>query len=108
MLQSLGLLALAGLASAAGPLHHKPEPHFPEPHGPEPHEPSSTVDWETAFTATPAADVAAAAATAKTSSPTSHVRGKAFQRLIIFYFENEDYDKAAGDRTYQLPFRSHV
>lgn len=54
--------------------------------------------WETKYTATASADVAKAAATAKTSSPTSHVKGKAFDRLAIIYFENQNYDKSFGDR----------
>jgi acid phosphatase len=49
-------------------------------------------------TATGTADVAAAAATAKTSSPTSHVPGKAFDRIAIIWLENTDYDKSVGDR----------
>ena len=49
-------------------------------------------------TATGTAAVAAAAATAKTSSPTSHVPGKAFDRIAIIWLENTDYDMAAGDR----------
>ncbi|EFY85134.1 hypothetical protein J3459_003942 [Metarhizium acridum] len=53
--------------------------------------------WETSYTATGTADVAKAAATAKTSSPTSHVKGKAFDRLAIIYFENQNYDKSFGD-----------
>ncbi|OAQ72263.1 acid phosphatase [Pochonia chlamydosporia 170] len=53
--------------------------------------------WETKYTATASADVAKAAATAKTSSPTSHVKGKAFDRLAIIYFENQNYDKSFGD-----------
>ncbi|EFQ31499.1 phosphoesterase [Colletotrichum graminicola] len=60
---------------------------------------SATTDggWETRYTATGAADVAAAAATAKTSSPTSNVTGKAFDRFVIIWNENTDYEKALGD-----------
>ncbi|OAQ96073.1 hypothetical protein LLEC1_06267 [Akanthomyces lecanii] len=54
-------------------------------------------NWETRYTATGVQDVAAAAATAKTSSPTSKVPGKAFDRLVIIYFENQNYDKSIGD-----------
>ena len=57
------------------------------------------ISWETQYTATGTADVAKAAATAKTSSPTSHVKGKAFDRLAIIYFENQNYDKSFGDGT---------
>ncbi|KAJ2972701.1 hypothetical protein NQ176_g7008 [Zarea fungicola] len=63
--------------------------------------PQSTY-WETKYTATGVADVAAAAATAKTSSPTSHVPGKAFDRLVIVYFENQDYDKSIGDPNFKF------
>jgi hypothetical protein len=49
-------------------------------------------------TATGTADVAAAAATAKTSSPTSNVKGKAFDRFVVVWLENTDYDKSIGDR----------
>ncbi|KAF1990474.1 acid phosphatase phoa [Aulographum hederae CBS 113979] len=48
-------------------------------------------------TQTSPADVAAAAATAITRSPTSNVKGKAFDRIAIIWLENTDYDKAAGD-----------
>ena len=48
-------------------------------------------------TVTRATDVAAAAATALTSSPTSNVPGKAFNRFVIIWLENTDYLKAAGD-----------
>ncbi|KAF4929557.1 Acid phosphatase [Colletotrichum viniferum] len=58
---------------------------------------SSTVGWETAYTATGTAAVYAAAATAKTSSPTSKVKGKAFDRFVVIWNENTDYEKAAGD-----------
>ncbi|KAK1982265.1 phosphoesterase [Colletotrichum cereale] len=62
-----------------------------------PNSTSTTGGWETRYTATGAADVAAAAATAKTSSPTSNVTGKAFDRFVIIWNENTDYDKARGD-----------
>lgn len=56
------------------------------------------LGWETRYTATATAQVAAAAATAKTSSPVSNVKGKVFDRIAIIYFENENYAKAIGDR----------
>ena len=87
LFQAVNLLAVAGLA-AAGP-YSKP---------PSQSETPTSSGWETRYTATGSADVAAAAATAKTSSPTSHVKGKAFDRIAIIYFENTDYDKAIGDR----------
>ncbi|KAM6479817.1 phosphoesterase family-domain-containing protein [Trichoderma sp. SZMC 28011] len=81
----VSLLAAAGLASAAAvdKSHCKP--------------PKTTTAWESQYTATGTAAVAAAAATAKTSSPTSHVKGKAFDRFVVIYFENQDYSKADGD-----------
>jgi hypothetical protein len=56
-------------------------------------------------TATGTAEVAAAAATAKTSSPTSNVKGKVFDRFVVIWLENTDYDKAVGDRQYSLSQR---
>ena len=50
------------------------------------------------YTATSASDVYAAQATAKTESPTSNVRGKAFDRFVVIWLENTDYTKAVGDR----------
>ena len=55
-------------------------------------------------TATGTAAVAAAAATAKTESPTSHVPGKAFDRIAIIWLENTDYTMAVGDRK---PFKGN-
>lgn len=54
---------------------------------------------ENMYTATGTAEVAAAAATAKTLSPTSNVKGKAFDRIAIIWLENTDYDMAINDRT---------
>ncbi|TVY82471.1 Acid phosphatase [Lachnellula suecica] len=53
-------------------------------------------------TATDAADVYAAQATAKSASPTSHVAGKAFNRYVSVWFENTDYDMAAADPNFQF------
>jgi acid phosphatase len=78
LFQAVTILAVAGLA-----LGHVKE---------------DKTGWETKYTATGTAEVAAAAATAKTSSPTSKVKGKAFDRIAIIYFENENYEKAFGDR----------
>ena len=61
---------------------------------------SAPVSWETVYTPTPTAEVAAAAATAETTSPTSHVKGKAFDRMVIIWFENTDYDKSLFDRKF--------
>ncbi|KAI1170068.1 acid phosphatase phoa [Nemania sp. FL0916] len=52
---------------------------------------------ENMYTATGTAEVAAAAATAKTESPTSHVKGKAFDRFVVIWLENTDYDMAIND-----------
>lgn len=49
-------------------------------------------------TATARSDVLAAQATALTRSPTSNVKGKVFDRYVSIWFENTDYDMAAGDR----------
>lgn len=51
-------------------------------------------------TKTSAVDVARAAATARTNSPTSSVKGLAFDRIAIIWLENTDYAKAVGDRMY--------
>jgi hypothetical protein len=48
-------------------------------------------------TATDVADVYAAQATALTLSPTSRVKGKAFDRYVSIWFENTDYETAAAD-----------
>ncbi|TVY86527.1 putative acid phosphatase [Lachnellula willkommii] len=53
-------------------------------------------------TATDTADVYAAQATARTSSPTSHVKGKAFDRYVSIWFENTDFDMAAADPNFQF------
>lgn len=53
---------------------------------------------ENTYTATATSDVAKAAATAKTLSPVTNVKGKAFDRLAIVWLENTDYDMAIGDR----------
>lgn len=49
-------------------------------------------------TLTSPVDVARAAATARTNSPTSNVKGRAFDRIAIIWLENTDYAKAVGDR----------
>lgn len=51
-------------------------------------------------TATDPADVYAAQATAKSESPTSCVKGAAFDRYVSIWFENTDFDMAAADREY--------
>lgn len=55
-------------------------------------------------TKTSPVDVARAAATARTNSPTSSVQGLAFDRIAIIWLENTDYAKAVGDRMYKVPF----
>ena len=52
----------------------------------------------TMYTATAAASVAAARATALTLSPTSNVKGQTFDRFVQIWLENTDYEAAAGDR----------
>ncbi|KAI1631572.1 acid phosphatase phoa [Biscogniauxia mediterranea] len=58
---------------------------------------SVAAQAENTYTATATSNVAQAAATAKTLSPTSHVKGKAFDRIAIIWMENTDYDMAIGD-----------
>jgi hypothetical protein len=57
----------------------------------------STPAASNMYTATAASDVAAAAATALTLHPTSHVKGKSFDRYVQIFFENQDYAIAEGD-----------
>jgi acid phosphatase len=56
-------------------------------------------------TATDPADVYAAQATALTLSPTSNVKGAAFDRYVSIWFENTDYDMAAADRMHSPSIR---
>ncbi|CAK7211576.1 hypothetical protein SBRCBS47491_001171 [Sporothrix bragantina] len=57
----------------------------------------AAVSASVEYTATGTASVAAAAATANTRSPTSNVKGKAFDRLAIIWLENTDFTLAAND-----------
>lgn len=82
-LSSAAVTALVSVAAAAPP--HPPAPS-----------PASSVSP----TATDRADVLAAQATAKSESPVSHVKGKAFDRYVSIWFENTDYDMAAADRMF--------
>ncbi|RCI07913.1 hypothetical protein L249_5888 [Ophiocordyceps polyrhachis-furcata BCC 54312] len=61
-----------------------------------------TDGWQTSYTATATEDVFRAAATAKTTSPTSKVAGKAFDRIAIIWFENQNYEKAVGDANFNF------
>lgn len=62
---------------------------------------------QTQYTATGAAAVAKARATALTESPTSYVKGKTFDRFVTIFLENTDYDSAAADReTPPVPLRA--
>ena len=61
------------------------------------HKSSYTTGAENMYTATQPASVYAAQATALTSSPTSHVGGKVFDRIMIIWNENTDYTMAAND-----------
>lgn len=65
---------------------------------------ATLVHAQTQYTATGAADVAAAKATAPTLSPTSYVKGKTFDRFVQIWLENTDFDMAAGDRAYFIIF----
>jgi hypothetical protein len=53
---------------------------------------------QTQYTATNAAAVAKARATALTESPTSNVKGQSFDRFVAIWLENTDYSGAANDR----------
>ena len=53
---------------------------------------------QTQYTASSSAAVAAAAATVLTNSPTSKVKGKAFDRIMQIYLETTDYHDANRDR----------
>lgn len=57
-------------------------------------------------TATSTSAVEAAAATALTLSPTSHVKGKAFDRIAIIFLENTDSSAAFADREYKFSLLS--
>lgn len=57
----------------------------------------AAAQFSTINTATSTASVYAAQATAKTSSPSSKVPGKAFDRFITIWLENTDFTMAAGD-----------
>jgi hypothetical protein len=50
-------------------------------------------------TSTASSDVEQARATAKTSSPTSNVKGKVFDRIMQIYLETTAYEDAIADRT---------
>lgn len=51
----------------------------------------------TQYTSTATDAVAAAAATAKTESPTSHVKGKAFSRIMQIYLETTAYNNTIAE-----------
>ena len=63
---------------------------------------ASSVVAQNTLTSTSA--VEAAAATALTLSPTSHVKGKAFDRFVVIYLENVDNTVAYADREYSPVF----
>jgi len=63
----------------------------------------STAAAQTQYTSTATSAVAKAAATAKTLSPTSYVRGKTFDRFVTIWLENTNYASAAADRS-NTPF----
>jgi len=62
----------------------------------------SSVVAQNTFTSTSA--VEAAAATALTLSPTSNVKGKAFDRICVIFLENTDFQPAFDDREYPPVF----
>ncbi|KAK7978531.1 phosphoesterase-domain-containing protein [Apiospora saccharicola] len=59
-------------------------------------------------TATATSDIAAAAATAKTESPTSNVKGKAFDRILQIYLETTAYENATADPNCQALIKQGI
>ncbi|KAI1871798.1 hypothetical protein JX265_005784 [Neoarthrinium moseri] len=59
-------------------------------------------------TATATSDIAAAAATARTESPTSHVKGKAFDRIVQIYLETTAFDSAVNNTDCQALFKKGI
>ncbi|KAK8863305.1 Acid phosphatase [Apiospora arundinis] len=59
-------------------------------------------------TATATSDIAAAAATAKTESPTSNVKGKAFDRIFQIYLETTAYENATADPNCQALIKQGI
>lgn len=58
---------------------------------------------QTEFTSTAAADVARAAATARTESPASNIKGKAFDRMLTIYLETTDFNTVEDRKAAPLP-----
>lgn len=54
------------------------------------------------FTSTAAADVAKAASTARTESPVSNKKGKAFDRILTIYLETTALNNTIEDRKASL------
>ncbi|KAF2737789.1 hypothetical protein EJ04DRAFT_590472 [Polyplosphaeria fusca] len=59
-------------------------------------------------TSTASSDVSAAAATALTESTTSHVKGKAFDRIMMVYLETTAYQNAIADANCQALFNRGI
>lgn len=59
---------------------------------------SDSTSTSVTHTSTATSDIAAAAATAKTESPTSNVKGAAFDRILQIYLETTAYENATADR----------
>lgn len=66
----------------------------------------ASINAQTQYTATNAASVEAARATARTLSPTSSVKGKTFDRFVNIFLENSDFDIASADR--EIAFLNHI
>ncbi|QLQ77938.1 hypothetical protein HG537_0A01850 [Torulaspora globosa] len=63
---------------------------------------SASVNPRTYSTINPkASDIAKAASNATTNHFTSNVKGAAFDRMVVIWLENTDYDKAAGQEDLQ-------
>jgi hypothetical protein len=101
----LGAVTAAGLVSAVPYVPGSSSAQYPygqgQPYGQAPGGYSSTLPAvQPQLTATATSDVAAAAATAKTESPVSNVKGKAFDRFMTIFLEVNGYDDAVNDREF--------
>ncbi|KAL8364901.1 hypothetical protein RB595_003945 [Gaeumannomyces hyphopodioides] len=110
-IKALSTLAVAGLAAAAPRPDSSRDLGIASESGP-----SQTAGTDTAtstanaldHTATATNDVATAAATAKTLSPTSNVKGKAFDRILQVYLETTSFDDAVADPNCQALIKQGI
>lgn len=83
-----GALAVVGVA-AFPPNHNHP--------GGYPSAASTSLEPDVNTATSPAAVYAAQATAATYNGPESHVPGRAFDRFVVIWLENTDFDKAASD-----------